>query len=582
MKLLRTDCEELKLETFADERVLPHYAILSHVWLAAEQEITFQDTKLDVDQLKAREGWAKLDYTRKQAHQDGYQYCWIDTLCIDKSSSAELAEAINSMYRWYSAAEACYVYLADMPERLQSDQHVTTYRSFPVGETQADIEGSGDWDSREPLMLELIDLESIPETAEEQYDWDWAAFSKCKWFTRGWTLQEMIAPAVVEFYSASWTHIGPLSKLAKHVEATTGVHIEALQHKWPLNSYSIAQKMSWAARRTTTKVEDQAYSLLGIFDLNLPIIYGEGEKAFQRLQMEMLRTSADQTIFAWLAGWPTMRKFEKNRVKDRTPRDYLELFAKSPMSFRHCARVVPTEQEDRAHESADNGVRFNLQSQPSSTSESELDYLGDSPRLQQSTGLLSRFTTVGKYLRHPTYYTKMMFVVLRCCHQDDPSVSWILLLEKVTGGEDTYLLLEACVRPLNDYWLRNSRFFVQRQFTVLSNGYQERKPLARQSSKDTITVVLLNKKWEDTWKIAKAKSTPSSIWMRESNSFCFGREVDANSGNAHFHGQVMIEKDWCKCRGFPCPCNLVLEISAVFDGTDWKYTSRFLPRPGRP
>ncbi|PPJ52265.1 hypothetical protein CBER1_10592 [Cercospora berteroae] len=122
--------------------------------------------------------------------------------------------------------------------------------------------------------------------------------------------------------------------------------------------------MSWAAQRETTKIEDQAYSLLGIFDLSLPVIYGEGEKAFERLQMEFLRTSPDQTISAWLAVANEKEGFTESYVRDRTAGDYLELFAKSPQAFEACDRVVPLKEDERAHESADNGVRFHLLSQP--------------------------------------------------------------------------------------------------------------------------------------------------------------------------------------------------------------------------
>ena len=184
------------------------------------------------------------------ARTNGFRYIWIDSCCIDKSSSSELSEAINSMYAWYARAIVCYAYLADVP-------------------------------------------------AEEDHGAPRSKFRRSRWFTRGWTLQELIAPRHVEFIAQDWTSIGSKHTLISLVEGVTGVNERALLHLTSLDKFSVSQRLSWASRRQTTRVEDQAYSLLGIFDINMPALYGEGERAFRRLQEEIMRRIPDQSLFAW-------------------------------------------------------------------------------------------------------------------------------------------------------------------------------------------------------------------------------------------------------------------------------------------
>ena len=259
----------LSLHEFADSEI-PKYAILSHRW--GRDEVSFQD--MQNGKAQGRAGYSKIQGCGAQAAADGCDYFWVDTCCIDKSSSAELSEAINSMYRWYQKAERCYAYLSDV---------------------QADGDHFG---------------EQSP-------------FRKSKWFTRGWTLQELIAPRTMEFYGEKWVHLGKKSSLGKLIEEITGVDLEILQGKTELGSVSIARRMSWAAKRKTTRVEDTAYSLMGIFDVNMPLLYGEGDKAFIRLQQEIMKDSDDHTLFAWkddrsmadcglLATSPT--KFERSSL----------------------------------------------------------------------------------------------------------------------------------------------------------------------------------------------------------------------------------------------------------------------------
>ncbi len=184
------------------------------------------------------------------ARLDQFSQLWVDTSCIDKTSSTELSEAINSMFAWYRDAAVCYVYLADVPR-------------------------SGD--PRRPG----------------------SAFRHSRWFTRGWTLQELIAPQVVVFLSREWEVIGTKESLADLVEDITGIDRDVLMNRKSHNDVSVAARMSWAAERITTRIEDQAYCLLGIFGIVMTPIYGEGDHAFRRLQEEILRQIPDDSIFAW-------------------------------------------------------------------------------------------------------------------------------------------------------------------------------------------------------------------------------------------------------------------------------------------
>ncbi|PIL25336.1 hypothetical protein GSI_13225 [Ganoderma sinense ZZ0214-1] len=184
------------------------------------------------------------------ARRDGYRYIWIDSCCINKESSAELSEAINSMYNWYRGAQVCYAFLADVP---------------PGGDVRAK-------DSK---------------------------FRESRWFKRGWTLQELVAPLVVVFLSKDWQYLGTKDGLADLIKDITSIDIGILTHERVLSEESVANRMRWAARRETTRVEDQAYSLLGIFGITMPTLYGEGQNAFRRLQEQILERIPDHSIFVW-------------------------------------------------------------------------------------------------------------------------------------------------------------------------------------------------------------------------------------------------------------------------------------------
>ncbi|KAI1398407.1 HET-domain-containing protein [Hypoxylon fuscum] len=264
------DVNTLQLEKFVKEKdgkAVVNYGILSHRWLAQREKVTFQD--IETGNYHQKTGCYKLLNCCEQAKRDNLRYVWIDTCCIDKTSNTELQEAINSMYRWYENADKCYAFLKD------------TVR-----------EESGD--------LRLCQAE--------------------EWFQRGWTLQELIAPKEVHFFDCRWQYIGDRVSLKHLISDTTGIGLPLLEGTRKPHEFSVAERMSWASGRKTTRDEDRSYSLIGLFDVNMPMLYGEGAtKAFLRLQEEIIKTSDDHSIFAW-----------------KGVQGAQGLLATSPDSFRDC------------------------------------------------------------------------------------------------------------------------------------------------------------------------------------------------------------------------------------------------------
>ncbi|KAI1357235.1 heterokaryon incompatibility protein-domain-containing protein [Xylaria arbuscula] len=231
---------------------IPQYAILSHTWGHDNQEVTFKDISEGTGQQK--EGYRKIKFCRDRATSDGLQHFWVDTCCIDKSNNTELYEAINSMFRWYRNATKCYVYLSDVSKR--HSEHVN-----------------------EPLRS----------------TWK-RGFRKSRWLTRSWTLQELIAPSSVEFFERDGQRLGDKKSLEQLLHDTTKISINALRG-YPLSSFSVDERMSWSSGRDAKRPEDKAYSLLGIFDIHMPLIYGEGEeKALRRLRRETNQQSGKPVV----------------------------------------------------------------------------------------------------------------------------------------------------------------------------------------------------------------------------------------------------------------------------------------------
>ncbi|KAH6964616.1 heterokaryon incompatibility protein-domain-containing protein [Fusarium avenaceum] len=286
MRLL--DAETLEVVEFMDHQV-PEYVILSHTWIAG-QEVTLQEMKNK--EGTDRSGYNKIRKTCELALQNNLSYAWVDTCCIDKTSSAELSEAINSMMSWYQRSKVCYTYLSDVPPR--TDIH----------------------EAKSP-------------------------FRKSRWFERGWTLQELLAPSRLIFLYDDWTFLSERHEVVDLITQITGIDQiflstppdangsnrsrgSVLQSR--LHSASIAEKMSWASKRETTRIEDTAYSLLGIFGINMPLLYGEGKNAFLRLQEEIMKRSDDQTLLAW-------------SHQEDDPED-LGVLATSPAAFSECREFV--------------------------------------------------------------------------------------------------------------------------------------------------------------------------------------------------------------------------------------------------
>jgi hypothetical protein len=281
MRLLKLsgDGEFSFTKDILDENEIPPYAILSHTW-QEDQEVTFDEFLNDESKKKA--GYKKLQFCARQAKRDGLEHFWVDTCCINKSNSTELQEAINSMFRWYQKATKCYVYLSDV-------------RTDSENETGSSLQYS------EP------------------------AFRQSRWFTRGWTLQELLAPVDVEFFDCEEQLLGNKNELRGVISDITNISPDVLAGQ-DLKRCSVAQRMSWAANRSTTRPEDVAYSLMGIFDIDMPLLYGEGqEKAFYRLQEEIMKRSDDHSIFAW-----------------ELPRRYAVhgLLAPSPAAFKNSQHII--------------------------------------------------------------------------------------------------------------------------------------------------------------------------------------------------------------------------------------------------
>ncbi|KAI0712865.1 heterokaryon incompatibility protein-domain-containing protein [Cerioporus squamosus] len=258
MWLLSTDRAELHWFP-SPEEVPDGFATLSHVWDKTEQ--SFQDVRR-IQKRCAKNGTnprrlvcGKIRRCCELAESHGYKWVWIDTCCIDKTSSTELSEAINSMFRYYALSRICYGYLRDV-ERPEEENY-----------------GERGW-------YEVTFLQSI-------------------WFKRGWTLQELIAPRFFLFVSKSWEVLRSKADFAEYLERATRIPAAVLRLEISHTTYSISQRMSWFGWRETTRLEDEAYCLLGIFDIHMAPLYGEGRNAFRRLQEEIMKQSVDTTLFAW-------------------------------------------------------------------------------------------------------------------------------------------------------------------------------------------------------------------------------------------------------------------------------------------
>ena len=246
--LVRDSDGRLGLCKYENDNV-PPYAVLSHTWSknSHEDEVTLQDIECNTGLNKG--GYGKLEFIEQRAAAHNLRHFWIDTCCINQSSSAELTEAIGSMFRWYQNATRCYVFLSDVS-------------------VTSDDEGN------------------LP------CDMDWKpSFQQSRWFTRGWTLQELVAPKSVEFFSKEGTQLGNKESLKDLIYEATGISPSVLTGG-SVHSCGIPERLKWTARRKTSRAEDIAYCLLGIFDVHIMADYSEGEdRARIRLWEEIMKTN---------------------------------------------------------------------------------------------------------------------------------------------------------------------------------------------------------------------------------------------------------------------------------------------------
>ncbi|VUC24724.1 unnamed protein product [Clonostachys rosea] len=291
------DAKTTRLVHVNDVADKPRYAILSHTW--GEGEVSFRDMSARSSRIsrkpQRRSAWSKIENSCRLALSYKCDYVWIDTCCIDSSSSSELQQAINSMFRWYERAEICFVHLADV-------------------------------------------------SVDKDHNRLKSAFRDSRWFKRGWTLQELLAPSTLVFYDQTWSVIGDKddADLRGSISEVTGIDEYYLNpanrivfnsvHQW-LSRASVAERLSWAAGRETTRAEDMAYCLLGIFDINMPMLYGEGIKAFRRLQEEIMKVDDDCSLLCW--GYD-MAQEALTLFEDES-----SILAPHPKYFKNCRGIKP-------------------------------------------------------------------------------------------------------------------------------------------------------------------------------------------------------------------------------------------------
>lgn len=236
------------LELHEFSRSTPSYATFSYV--TDENEASFEDLA-QAQKDRCKDSIKIIERACDQARIAGYEWLWNHAACVDKRSCAAQSEAINSLPRIYRDCEHSIVYLED----LYHDQ----FEDEQIGERLA----------------------------------------ACRWIKNIWAIPQIVFPREVYFYSSDWSQIGTKRSLLPHLSSIIGIDQPALEHWGCLEDYSIARRMSWASEMTAFRTEDLAYALLGLFDVGMPIIYGEGGKAFLKLQEEIIRDTDDFSLLAW-------------------------------------------------------------------------------------------------------------------------------------------------------------------------------------------------------------------------------------------------------------------------------------------
>ncbi|KAL7931732.1 hypothetical protein V8C35DRAFT_329386 [Trichoderma chlorosporum] len=403
MRLINT--KTFKLEEFS-EGSIPPYAILSHTWGNDAEELTFREVENGIGIIsKPGVGSTKLRGCCRQAVEDGLRYAWIDTCCIDKTNLVELSEAINSMFRWYNRASFCYAYLSDVP-----------------------------------------DDDDPPKPGSK--------FRASRWFQRGWTLQELLAPKKLQFYNSKWRCIGTRGTMCTVIMNITSVPREFLLGVTELHTASIAQRMSWAAKREAKRAEDLAYCLLGIFGIAMPMIYGEGgEQAFFRLQEQIMKTTRDDSILAWDLG----EIFDGPHVRNRDE----GVLAPSPSHFANSGRIVTRQHADNPLHSLDMfGGSLRIYLPVLTTASGEMFGLlncGPSSNSHKIVGIpLAKATSVAsnEYVR-----PRRQPSVLRTVAASRPPPELIHI--KKDGQRDTFIKMS------KRYWFFEDELFAQIHLTLI-------------------------------------------------------------------------------------------------------------------
>ncbi|KAI1090388.1 HET-domain-containing protein [Rostrohypoxylon terebratum] len=277
MRLINT--KTLFVESFDDSQIPKcPYAILSHMW--GSEEVLFHEVQDRQADIEGKAGWRKMAKFCAIARKHGFDYAWIDTCCIDKRYSAELSEAINSMYQYYYNSTVCFIYLEDVRIYTEDSDNMVT---------------------------------AVQKTRDQII----ASVCASRWHTRGWTLQEFVTPRKRRYFATDWSEIEDGTDLLDALAKCTGIDETLLENRDLLRTFCVGERMKWASKRQTTRPEDVVYSLMGLFNVHMPVMYGEGtEMAFKKFQREIMQSSFDMTIFAWRA------EYESSGLLARSPADF--------------------------------------------------------------------------------------------------------------------------------------------------------------------------------------------------------------------------------------------------------------------
>ncbi|KAL9593494.1 MAG: hypothetical protein Q9219_007525 [cf. Caloplaca sp. 3 TL-2023] len=429
------DTKTLKLKDFSGW--IPPYTILSHTW--DDEQVSFQN--INTDEAQNRPGFEKIRRSCALAQSQGHQYIWIDTCCIDKKSSAELSEAINSMFTWYTKATVCYVYISDFP-------------------------------SPRSAMIES------------------------RWFTRGWTLQELLAPKNVEFYDENWRYISQKVDLLDKISQVTQIDAMYLSGEKSIQRASVAARMSWASERKTTRIEDEAYCLMGIFDVNMPLLYGEGNKAFMRLQHEIARSSDDESLFAW---------FTRKVVSGP--------FAPDTRAFKNCQDVrrvkdarPPGGEDTEAWTITNRGLRLHVRCQ-----EIKPNLLHGLHAFEKLWGRLPDLNR--------DYENAYLLLVLNCAHQGVRAKPFSIVLMHVRISQNHYVRLLPCETEIFQY--------------LVLDGMNDKSNA--ESNTRTIFITDVASTWELPLSVVRPSPTLLEThnltgWYTSSLGFIYFRETDGGHG----------------------------------------------------